>query len=105
MKSAKYGAFSGPHFPVFGLNTDIYFVNLRIQSKYRKIRTRKNSVFGHFSLRASDIFALLPLLSDSINSTAMVCHCITVICEITEHVNPGKSPVITGDRPVYVLGK
>ena len=24
-------------------------VNLRIQSKYRKIRTRKNSVFGHFS--------------------------------------------------------
>ena len=24
-------------------------VNLRIQSEYRKIRTRKNSVFGHFS--------------------------------------------------------
>ena len=27
----------------------IYSVNLRIQSEYRKIRTRKNSVFGHFS--------------------------------------------------------
>ena len=26
-----------------------YSVNLRIQSEYRKIRTRKNSVFGHFS--------------------------------------------------------
>ena len=24
-------------------------VNLRIQSEYREIRTRKNSVFGHFS--------------------------------------------------------
>ena len=24
-------------------------VNLRIQSKYRKIQNRKNSVFGHFS--------------------------------------------------------
>ena len=24
-------------------------VNLRIQSEYRKIQTRKNSVFGHFS--------------------------------------------------------
>ena len=24
-------------------------VNFRIQSEYRKIRTRKNSVFGHFS--------------------------------------------------------
>ena len=27
---------------------EIYEVNLRIQSEYRKIRTRKNSVFGHF---------------------------------------------------------
>ena len=27
----------------------IYGVNLRIQSKYRIIRTRRNSVFGHFS--------------------------------------------------------
>ena len=27
----------------------IYGVNLRIQSEYRKIRTRKNSVSGHFS--------------------------------------------------------
>ena len=27
-------------------------VNLRIQSKYRKIRTRNNSVFGHFSRSA-----------------------------------------------------
>ena len=28
---------------------EIYKVNLRIQSEYRKIRTRNNSVFGHFS--------------------------------------------------------
>ena len=48
----KYGAFSGQYFPVFGLNTEIYGVNLRIQSEYREIRTRKNSVFGHFSRSA-----------------------------------------------------
>ena len=36
------------YFPVFGLNTDIYGVNLGIQLEYRKIRTRKNFVFGHF---------------------------------------------------------
>ena len=30
-------------------STDIYEVNPRIQSGYRKIRTRNNSVFGHFS--------------------------------------------------------
>ena len=46
---ANHGVFSGPYFPVFGLNTDIYGVNIRIQSEYRKIRTRRNSVFGHFS--------------------------------------------------------
>ena len=41
--------FSSPYFPVFGLNTEMYVVNIRIQSEYREIRTRKNSVFGHFS--------------------------------------------------------
>ena len=46
--------FPGPHFPVFGMNTDIYSVNIRIQSKYRKIRTRKNSVFARFSRRDSE---------------------------------------------------
>ena len=35
----------------------IYFVNLRIQSEYRKIRTRKNSVFGHFS-RSDPLWAI-----------------------------------------------
>ena len=34
-------SFSGPHFPAFGLNSEIYRVNLRIQSKCRKMRTRK----------------------------------------------------------------
>ena len=41
--------FSGPYFPVFGLNTERYGVSLRIQSEYGKIQTRKNSVCGHFS--------------------------------------------------------
>ena len=47
-KFSEYGVFCGPYFSVFGLNTEIYGVNLRIQSEYRKIRTRKNSAFGHF---------------------------------------------------------
>ena len=46
-KVSRYGVFSGLYFLVFGLN--IYSVNLHIQSEYRKIRTRKNSVFGNFS--------------------------------------------------------
>ena len=42
-KVSKYGVISGPYFSV---------VNLRIQSEYRKLRTRNNSVFGHFSRSA-----------------------------------------------------
>ena len=46
---SKYEVFSGPYFPVPGLNTEIYGVNLRIQSEFEKIQNRKNSVFGDFS--------------------------------------------------------
>ena len=46
---SKYGAFSGPYLPAFGLNTERYEVSLRIQSEWGKIRTRKNFLFGHFS--------------------------------------------------------
>ena len=49
VKVSKYGVFSGPYFPAFGLNTERYGVSFRIQSKCRKLRTRKNPVFGHFS--------------------------------------------------------
>ena len=48
-KLSKTGIFSSSYFPVFGLNTKICGANHCIQSEYRKIRTRKNSVFGHFS--------------------------------------------------------
>ena len=52
---SKYEVFSGPYFPVFGLNTEICGVNLRIQFEYRKIRTRKNSVFGHVSRSVNEL--------------------------------------------------
>ena len=38
-KVSKYGVLSGPYFPVFRLNTEIYS-SLRIQSEYRKIPAR-----------------------------------------------------------------
>ena len=48
-KVFKYGVISGPYFPAFGLNTERYEASVCIQSEYGKIRTRNNSVFGHFS--------------------------------------------------------
>ena len=38
--------------------TEFFLVNLRIQSEYRKIRTRNNSVFGHFTRRVCVDFSL-----------------------------------------------
>ena len=49
-KVSKYTKiFSGPYFPIFGLNIETYFVDFCIQSKYKKIKTRKISVFRYFS--------------------------------------------------------
>ena len=41
VKSVRIRNFSGPHFPVFGLNTEEYSVSLRIQSECENIRNRK----------------------------------------------------------------
>ena len=42
-KVFKYGVISGPYFPVFGLNKEIYEVNLCSQSEYMKI-TNQNKL-------------------------------------------------------------
>ena len=44
----EYGVFPGHYFTVFGLETETYLINVRIQSEYGKIQTRK--------LSHSDIF-------------------------------------------------
>ena len=59
---SKYGVFSDPHFPVIGLNTEIYSVHLRIQSECRKIRTRKNSLFGTFHADSEQKCSLVKIL-------------------------------------------
>ena len=50
---SKYKVIYGPYFPAFGLNTERYGASLSIQSEYRKIQSRNNSVFGHFLRRAN----------------------------------------------------
>ena len=48
VKSVQIRSFSGPYFPVLELNTEIYTVNLRIQSKCGKIQTRKTPYLHNF---------------------------------------------------------
>ena len=68
-KVSKSGVISGPYFPVFGLNTEIY-ANLRIQCEYRKIRTRNSSIFGNF-LRSDYIIMEITQIS-----SMLLKHCI-----------------------------
>ena len=62
VKSVQIWSFTCPYFPVLGLNTEIYGINLRIQLRYWKIRTRKNSVFGHFA-RSEKVFKIVIIKS------------------------------------------
>ena len=48
VKSVRIRSYSGPHFPVFRLNTKRYGVSLRIQSKCGKNADQNNSEFEHF---------------------------------------------------------
>ena len=48
VKSVQWRVFSGPYFPLFGLNKDIYGVNLRLQSKHLKIRKGKTPYLDTF---------------------------------------------------------
>ena len=50
-------SFSGPYFPAFGMNTDIYSGNLLIQPECGKIRTRKTPYLDTF--HAVDYFYIL----------------------------------------------
>ena len=63
--------FSGLYFPVFGLNAGHNGVNLCIQSKYRKIQTRKNSVYEHFSLSAVLEIKVFVQIKEGVNSAAL----------------------------------
>ena len=47
----------------------------------------------------------LPLLEESVNLPAMVCHCVKIVKLLVSKLNPGQFTVITGDQPVYTLGK
>ena len=90
-KVSKYRVFSVPCFPIFGLNMDIYFVNIRIQSEYSKTGTRKNSVFGHFS--RSDWY--LVLFKTSWRGIVMKPKILIALCNIFNENKSLKFPIKT----------
>ncbi len=48
---------------------------------------------------------LLPLFEESAESSAMICHAMNLCLAATQHLNPGQTPVLTGDQPLYAMAK
>ena len=53
----------------------------------------------------SAITALMPLFMDSAHTVAMIKHSIDITISDTEHLNPGQTPVLVADPPLYALTK
>ena len=53
----------------------------------------------------TSINALLPLLRDQAHSVATIKHAMDKIKETVSFLNPGQTPVITADQPLYALAK
>lgn len=51
------------------------------------------------------INAMLPLFAEEASSTSMLCHCFDVIKAAVHHANPGQTPVITVDQPLFAKMK
>ena len=51
------------------------------------------------------INALLPLFLDNAHSVAMIWHSMDVIKAAIQHLNPGQTPVLAADQPLYALAK
>ena len=52
-----------------------------------------------------DILTMLPLIKESINSPAVVYHCLYLISKLTLKLNPNQIPIVTVDQPVYAIAK
>ena len=55
VKSVCIQSFSGPYFPAFGMNMEIYGVYLHIWLEYGKNTDQNNYEYGHLSRSAADV--------------------------------------------------
>ena len=52
-----------------------------------------------------DLVALLPLFLENAHSVAMIRHGMNVVNDVVQHLNPGQTPVIAMDQPLFALAK
>ena len=51
------------------------------------------------------ITALLPVFREHANTPAMIHHAMLLIQQRTKYLNPGQTPVMTADQPLFALPK
>lgn len=51
------------------------------------------------------ITSLLPLLPDKAKSPAIIIHTMNISKECVQHLNPGQTPVIAMDQPLFAVAK
>ena len=53
----------------------------------------------------ADLSALLPIWRDDSKSPSTIRHTIEIIAQAVKHLNPGQTPVVTFDQPLYAIAK
>ena len=61
------------------------------------------TLHGRFSIICPT--SLLPLFLESAHAVAMIRHSMDVVKKAVEHLNPGQTPVVTFDEPLFALAK
>ena len=83
----------------------------KVKSLYGKDELTDNDFISWAALHASlrppptHQIALLPLFLESAHTVAMVRHGMTVVKDVIQHINPGQTPVIAMDQPLFALAK
>ena len=76
VKSVRIRSFFGPYFPAFGVNMKRYFISLRIQSEYGKIRTSK--------IPNTDTFYAEKSCSSSVNIMKVALNAYSEPCQMSK---------------------
>ncbi|MES9881863.1 MAG: hypothetical protein ABW185_13375 [Sedimenticola sp.] len=64
-----------------------------------------SSLMDEDSIKPRAVTGVLPLFSDKAASVSMVKHAMSVIKDGIHFLNPGQTPVIGMDQPIYAIGK
>ena len=64
-----------------------------------------SSLMGEDSIKPRAVILVLQLFPDKTTSVSMVKHAMHVVKDYTQFLNPGQTPVIGMDQPIYDIGK